>query len=337
MRDDLLAYVLGELDADASARVEKAIQQDEELRREVGRLRACLNEQGTSDAEQDLPSRLAEQTCFLVDACQEGQLESSTVAAVSGAQQGSQGEARKVQEIATSPRSMRWLDAMAVVGISLALAALFFPAILSSRFRSHVDTCQDNLRKIGYAQTTYCDYNHGFFPEVPTTGKRAVAGIYAPLLAEHQLLPDPGILVCPGSSYASQRAIWRIPTLSELDACEGMALTICQRTMGGSYGYNLGYVKDGELRPVRNGGRFYYPVMSDAPTLYRVGMQSDNHAGRGQNVLYEDNHVQFICNSVDTNMIGAIFKNRLGFTEAGLDPADSVIARSSTPPLIVRE
>jgi hypothetical protein len=199
-----------------------------------------------------------------------------------------------------------------------------------------VTTCQHNLQQIGYAQTKYSELNQGYFPEVPTTGNRAVAGIYAPLLAERLLLPDPGVLICPGSSLAPQRSTWTISTLDELDRCEPSRLFVLQRDLGGSYGYNLGYLHDGRLCAARNQGRYYYAVMSDSPTLYRAGLQSDNHAGRGQNVLYEDNHVRFICSDVDTKLIGAIFKNRLGYTEAGLDPADSVIARSSTPPLIVR-
>ena len=61
--------------------------------------------------------------------------------------------------------------------------------------------------------------------------------------------------------------------------------------MGGSYGYCIGYVDQGVYQPTRNLGRPGFAIMADAPCEDRPGRQSDNHGGRGQNVLFEDGHV----------------------------------------------
>jgi hypothetical protein len=221
-------------------------------------------------------------------------------------------------------------------GVFLAASMLFFPAIANSRFRSHVTACQRNLQQLGYALTGYAEQHQGLFPEIPIEGNRAVAGVYAPLLAEHQLLTQPQWVICPASSLTHERSTWRLPTLEQIDRARGRQLRNLWRDMGGSYGYNLGYVADGKYLTPRNAGRAHYALLSDAPSLHLPGHQSTNHGGRGQNVLYEDNRVQFLVCTFVGAPANTIFLNRDGFAEAGIDEDDSVIGDSTMPALAAR-
>ena len=100
---------------------------------------------------------------------------------------------------------------------------------------------------------------------VPVRGKRSTAGIYAALLQDRQLLDNSHYLVCPSSDLAENVATDRIPTLGEFDRAAGEALVRLQRTVGGSYGYNLGYVENGRHQAPKYEGRSHYVLMTDAP------------------------------------------------------------------------
>ena len=66
--------------------------------------------------------------------------------------------------------------------------------------------------------------------------------------------------------------------------------------------------------------------------FHRPGRQSDNHAGYGQNVLFEDGHVQFLvtCKTDCDN----VFLSERNLVEAGRHPDDSVIGHSTAAPLL---
>jgi hypothetical protein len=215
----------------------------------------------------------------------------------------------------------------------LTVAALVFPALANSRYRSQVTACQNNLRNIGWALCDFSERQGGYFPQVPVSGNRAAAGICGPILVEMGFLADQRSLLCPGSQMARETRDWRVPTLEEIDRAQGTELSLLQRVMGGSYGYPLGYLPDGRHCPPRNEGRVYFALMADAPSLHLEERRSSNHCGRGQNVLFEDGHVAFVIECRAAPRTDALFVNRFGFAEAGADKDDSVIAASYMPPL----
>ena len=217
-------------------------------------------------------------------------------------------------------------------GIFLAVAMLLFPALLHSRYDSHIAACQYQLQELSRSLLSYSDKNAGYFPMIPASGNRSVAGIYAPVLVHEGYLANSRSLVCPSSRLAHCADRWRVPTWGELDQAQARALRVLQRHLGGSYGYTLGYLDNGCYRPVRNAGRPYYALLSDAPSLHLPGRQSDNHGGRGQNVLFEDGHVVFLTECVETLGGDALFLNRPGYVEAGVDRQDSVIGDSQATP-----
>ena len=103
--------------------------------------------------------------------------------------------------------------------------------------------------------------------------------------------------------------------------------------MGGSYGYNLGYVRNGKYQATKNLYRDNFAIMSDSPNPNAPNLQSSNHGGRGQNVLFENGSVQFLTSTKALGSNDDIFTNDDGHVAAGLNPNDSVIGSSSAAPI----
>ena len=315
--EDLLGYLLDAVDAAERQRIQRALQKDPQLRQRLEVLRQRLDR---LEPEPYVPPEgLVQQTCDLVEGChQRKQL-------CDGARFG---------ESAATCRGWSLGDTVVAIGLFLAVSMLFFPALANSRYRSHLHACQLNLQRLGRALCDFSEINGGAFPAIPVSGSRAAAGIYAPILLEEGFIVDAGILVCPGSQLAEQVDQWRVPTLDELDQADDRLLARLRRRMGGSYGYTLGYRIGDRYYPPRNEARSFFALMSDAPSLHLAGRRSSNHCGRGQNVLFEDFHVEFIVDPVQMGPRNALFVNRYGYAEAGADKHDYVIGGSATPPLL---
>jgi hypothetical protein len=213
---------------------------------------------------------------------------------------------------------------------------LFFPALSYSQFQSQVSACQNNLRLLGVALHDYSAIQaDGSFPGPEAEGNRASAGIYAPTLVSFRLVPDSQVFVCPSLQLTREGGQFRVPTLEELDAARGPNLASMQRTMGGDYGYNMGYTQGGKLMRPCNSRRNHYVLLADAPSNLQPGRVSSNHRGRGQNVLYEDGHIQFIVELPSPHLADDPFHNREGWIAAGLDPDDVVLGASADRPIPV--
>ena len=223
-------------------------------------------------------------------------------------------------------------DAGVAAVIFVIAGLLVLPAINGMHFQARVTACQDNLRQVGQALTDYSHKNHDVFPVVPAKGKLAAAGIYAPILTQDGFLTEPTAVLCPDSPQAQEEG-FQVPSLAELKSAVGQKLSRIQQKMGGSYGYCLGYFDHGVYQPTRNLNRDYFAIMADAPGDDRPDHQSDNHGGLGQNVLFEDGHVEFCCTTHPGSGIDDIYFNDNNEVAAGLHRDDSVIAPSGTAPV----
>ncbi len=333
MREDLLGYLLNALDDDERQSVFEALQKDPQLRKELDALRRQLRPLDASNADFDPPPALAELTCDLV----EGYAEDHPAPAPTGPARRRGGWPRGSAarcESSTSSGAWSAADTIVTAGVLLAVSLLFFPAIAGSRYRAQVTACGDHLRSLGMALAGYSEQHQGFFPSIPTHGNRAVAGIYAVLLVEAQRLDDPRLILCPGSRWGGQRSDTRIPTLDELDRARGRQLAALQQQMGGDYAYSLGSFADGRYHTPRNGLQECLALLADSPSLHLPGRQSGNHAGRGQSVLFGDLHVGFLPTPECEPQGDHLYRNRLGFVEAGVDDFDTVLGASNARPLI---
>jgi hypothetical protein len=332
MREDLLGYLLDALDDDERRRVEDALRKDPRLQEELEHLQENLALLGSAWLNVEPPADLSEQTCDLVEAVKERELVHRPDRATDPRSR------RRIRaaspEVTARSRSWSASDSVVAAGIFVAVSMMFFPAIAGSRYRSEVTGCQQRLQELGIALADYSETTGGYFPSIPVRGNRSAAGLYGPILYEGGFITEPQLLVCPGSRMAHQSGELHIPSLSELDRATGPQLNALRRAMGGSYGYTLGYQRNGQYCTPRNKSRYYFALLSDSPSLHLPSGQSDNHAGRGQNVLFEDLHVQFLVNCGPAPIGDSLFRNRAGYVEAGLDEADSVIAPSFAKPLM---
>lgn len=336
MREDLLGYLLEALDEAERERVEQALRKDPDLQRRLEDLKDELQMLAGEEDVLEPPPGLAERTCAMVDAFEEDrQATEAGRRRTTPPDVGLSDRARRELAGGGSPTALA--DFVVGAGIFLAASFLFLPAIANSRFHSEVTACQYNLQRIGEALTSFSEYRGGLFPQVPTDGNRAVAGVYARMLVDNACLTEPRVLICPASNLATRRDEWFIPTLAELDAAEGRRLMRLQHLLGGSYGYTLGYLADGRYRTQRNERRPHFALMADAPSYHLAGHQSSNHGGRGQNVLFEDGRVDFVTCCYEGSDGDFLFLNRNGFAEAGTDKQDAVIVASEMPPFPKRQ
>ncbi len=332
MRADLLGYLLNALDEDERQRVREALQQDSRLRQELETLRSELRPLDATNRDYEPPAGLADLTCDLVEACAQQDAVEVPPRRPTRSHRPPGRFASRDQSVPANGWSAA--DAIVVAGIILAVSLIFFPAIARSRNHSQITYCQENLRNLGIALAGYSEQHNGFFPAIPVSGHRAVAGIFGPLLYETTFLDDPRMLVCPGSELARQADGFRIPRLMDLDQADGGRLLSLQRISGGSYGYTLGYIGTRGYATPRNRQRESFALLADAPSLHLPARQSSNHAGRGQNVLFEDLHVQFLRSPRCDALGDDVFRNRYGFMDAGSDEEDSVVAPSHVSPLL---
>ncbi|MCU0963217.1 MAG: hypothetical protein MUF48_24250 [Pirellulaceae bacterium] len=325
MHEDLLGYLLGALDADEQRRIEARLAVDPELQRELERLRGCLEPLAGLAEDVDPPAGLAERTLASID--------------------------RRDQELRVTPHARAWVqtagpprlqrytgvDRIVLALVGVAALTLLLPALANSRHESRKVLCANNLRTVGSELIDYSQLqpDHSF-PQVAVAGPRAFAGVFAPILLDHQLLdPDRPHLVCPASTLAQRAAEWSVPTLERIDRAQSSQRWLLQSQAAGSYAYCVGYVENNQLQAVKNEGRAHFAILADTPSLSQAHPRSANHGGRGQNIFFEDGHVAFV---IDARLLPGDdpFRNRNGLAEAGTDRADAVILPSLLPPLASR-
>jgi hypothetical protein len=232
-------------------------------------------------------------------------------------------------------RRFTWSDFVTMAAVLIAAASLFFPALSFSRFQAQIASCQNQLRLIGFGLHGYSDLQADrSFPGPDAEGNRAASGIVAPLLVSHGLA-DSRMFLCPASSVLREVADFRVPSLEEIDRATEQQLKALKRSMGGDYGYNMGYVESGKLLRACNSRRDSYVLVGDAPSNSQPRRVSGNHRGRGQNVLYEDGRVQFIPQLPSPQLLDDPYHNRDGWVAAGVDRDDAVLGASADPPLPV--
>jgi hypothetical protein len=229
----------------------------------------------------------------------------------------------------------RMADLVVAAGIFIAASMLFFPAIYHSRYSSQIANCENNLRRIGQALASYSGLHDGYFPALSAEGPQSAAGVYAVKLMEDGLVKEPQWFICPSSPMADKLDQFHVPSYKDLESVPREKLAEFERSMGGSYGYNLGYLgKDGKYHPTKNLHRPNFAILADAPVGESGKPYSLNHGGWGHNVLFEDGHVDYLKECNADGCKDNIFLNDQGIMAAGLHRDDAVIGTSAAHPLI---
>ncbi len=316
MRENLYGYLLDALEPEEREQVEASLKEDEGLKKEMELLRRGLVLLAYDKAPIDAPVGLAERTCQHV------------------AERARSVTPRSMMHEPPARGSRGWSmqDLFVAAGIVIAASLLFFPAVNHSRFQARIAGCQNNLRMIGNSLTHYSQQHGNFFPDVPQTGKLASAGVFAPKLLDCGFLDCPKWLVCPSSELAESGEL-KVPSCDELADATPTELENLKHKLSGSYGYSLGYEVDGKYHVPQNLYRTNHALMSDTPNRQSEGHQSANHGGYGQNVWFEDGHIEFLKDGmVPGGSNDNIFLNDDGHVGPGLHLNDAVIGTSACTP-----
>lgn len=233
--------------------------------------------------------------------------------------------------LAGRPTIWRWSDLLMATAVAASVLLVLFAAIHQSRFRQEITQCQNNLRQLGGGLIRYSELHQGLFPPIPTEGPLAVAGMYGPILISGGFVQEPTTFWCPGAIRQGTQPV-PIPTLAHLERAGPEQRQLLVPRLGGSYGYSLGYVEAGQYRPTQNRRRTYFALLADAPTPEHPETQSTHHGGTGQNVCFEDGHVEFITGCRLPTSQDHIFLNHQGMLAPGIGPEDVVVASGSVRP-----
>lgn len=368
VRDLLLDYLTGALDEPEHRRIERRVLRSRRLRRELAELRRTFAPLEETRRPIAAPPGLAERTSQYVfsqvelladdSAAQQPATDRATNAtyatgavdpteppaprqavplalagaATAGAPAAENSGADAAAVPAAAGGGVSLFDVVTVGGILVALGALLVPAVYQSRMHARLLRCQDNLRQVGMALSSYSQQHGDLFPVVPAEGNLAAAGVYAPMLLETGYLDAARRVICPDDPSPAAKAE-DLPTLAQLRTAEGHRLGQLQRRAGGSYGYSLGHLSDGVYRGTRNRARPYFALMADAPNAGLPDRQSANHGGEGQNVLFEDGRVDFVSVPIVRSRNDHVFFNDDGQIAAGTHPDDAVLATGAVTPL----
>ena len=227
-------------------------------------------------------------------------------------------------EFKISSWSMR--DMLVGVAALAVLAGLLFPALNYSRNQGRLAACQNNLRQVGMAFMDYSSIHEGGFVAIPGQGNLAASGCYGPILKDAGLLKNDSLLACAGLVDVAPVVI---PSVEQVEAAETETQrSHYRKTMGGHFGYSMGY-KDGDRYQAPRAGIADVVLLADQPSS-RSDRQSLNHGGDGQNCLFGDGRVTFVSGPAYGEDL--VYENDRGIVGPGTHALDSVIAPSHLSP-----
>jgi hypothetical protein len=314
MRENLIGYLLDALEPTERATVEAQLARDSQLKDELDILSRSLEPLAADKAPYAPPVGLATRTLEFVAV---------------------QAKVQPPPPVNSVPSRWSMADMLVAAGIFLAATMLFWPAMNQSRFAARVRGCQNNLRQIGTAMTSYSDFHGRQFPAVTLSNARLNrGGMYAVMLNEKRLLPGTYVVLCPASPLAEEADDFNVPTQQELLAASDEEAARMIRRMGGAYGYSLGFYIKGRYQPPTDLGRSTHALMADAPSGDPSDRFSSNHGRCGQNVLFEDMHVKYLTTCRQRECEDHIFENEKGQMHAGLHPDDTVVGTSDAIPVL---
>src|SRR3954466_14299410 len=163
MREHLIRYLLGELDADERHDLHSRLKSSPELRAELEQLRSCFAASQEEDLfAPDAPSGLAARTAGRVVG---GEGAINSLGAGKGTRLSHAGDA--------SGGILGWslADLTVAGGVMLAVSMLIFPAFGNGRENGRRIVCQNNLQQLGLLELRFADANGGFFPKVAAHGR----------------------------------------------------------------------------------------------------------------------------------------------------------------------
>jgi prepilin-type processing-associated H-X9-DG protein len=314
MHEQLLDYLLNNLDEPARRKVEARLQTDAEARGQLELLQRALAPLA-ADAEIVPPPALAARTVARVAEHICTDLPHAPVI------------------LRADPGVRPWwrrADALVAASLLLTFAGLGISALWKARSTSAaVAECANNLLEFHKAVKAYEDQHHSL-PVIVANAPHDVAGMVAPVLYEARVLPATFTVRCPGHGPFQPCSV----TLTDLQNLPPAQFAQEAPKLLVSYAYSLGYRDENNVwhacSVLADQPTGHVPLLADTPPPDAAAGNSLNHGGRGQNVLFLDGHVRFLT---DRRPGGDdLFLNRARRIAAGLDSYDAVLGHSAARP-----
>ncbi|QEG42691.1 H-X9-DG-CTERM domain-containing protein [Roseimaritima ulvae] len=353
MQPDLLGYLLGALEPHEMEQVEAALRESAELRSELEHLRQTLEPLDEAPPPRfEPPADLISRTLQRIDAHDPGHPPAGDAADSDDSGSGDSGSdsdsdvaesvrpAMQAAVLAAPGGRFRWSDVLASGIAATVLIGIALPSILHSRYEARKAACQDNLRRVGVAVTSFALSDpQQRLPSLSAEGPEAFAGVYSVRLGDAGLLDSLQSLWCPSLDRPAS-APRQIPTVVDLHTAPPNRLAELQRVSGGSYGYTLGVMDGTEYRSPRYEARSTFAILGDVP-VNRLAARGDDpasvassHDARGVNLLFEDGHVRFLPIDATLQTRDHPFLNHHGRVEAGVNADDATLAPSWQSPFL---
>ncbi len=320
--DQLIDFVLGQLDGTDREQIEHAIETDPEVATRVERLGRVIHLLLDDGEAIEPPPGLARSTLALV------------------AQ--SRLKPRSILDYVPARVPFQWADFAVAASIFIAGVLTLLPAIQGSRLRMRQAGCVYNLQQLGHSLAQYASLNP-FYPYPASQQADAHAGTFAAVLHDAGVLRDLTILDCPYNGPCPDRA-QDLPSFDQLRQIRRSDPDRYRHMMCWDYAYNAGYLHaSGRPGPVESRLAMAIPVVADQPShenyVRILEGNSPNHARRGQNVLFSDGSVRWHGNRRIGPNDPDLFLNNQHQLQPGVDEKDSVLlpSYSSFIPLGTRD
>lgn len=311
--DEMIDYVLGQVDGADRERLDRALRDDGEPSARIEKLRRSLYRLLDDGTPFEHPPGLAERTVAFVAR--------------------NRRRVRVFSDYVPVRVPFRWADLAVAAGIFVAGVLTLLPAVQRSRERMNQAGCVFNLQRLGNSLGQYATINQ-LMPYPPSSRADAPVGSFAAMMHDAGVLNDPTLLDCPCNGPCDHGR-HELVGFDQLETIRRTDPARYHKMVSFDYAYNIGsrHVPQ-HPGPLEHRGSWQIPVLADQPghdgSNIRPG-NSPNHAGRGQNVLFDDGSVRWFRTRHVSDSDPDLYLNNAQQPRPGVHASDSVLVPSHAP------